>query len=125
MMPGRSARSQPADYEASWCGLQKRDRLVWGIAVSYVPCMAVLMIGVMMVGEPVTPQLFVYAAILWLAAYVGASHYRQDFRCPRCTRRFFSRGGDARSCASCHLPLWAPGRGKDAAESVETTATAS
>jgi hypothetical protein len=125
MTPGNSARSQYADYEASWRSLQRRDRLVWGIAVSYVPCMAVLMVGVMMVGEQVTPQLFVYAAVLWLGVYVVASYYRQDFRCPRCTQRFFPRGGDARSCAFCNLPLWAPASGKDAAESVETTAAAS
>jgi ribosomal protein L37E len=125
MMLGSPVRSQPADYEASWCSLQKRDRLVWVIAVSFVPCMAALMIGVMMADKQVTPQLFVYAAILWLFVYVGASHHRLDFRCPRCAQRFFTRGRSATSCASCGLPLWTAGRSRDAAEPAATKATLS
>lgn len=120
---GDSTRSQGTDYEASWCSLETRDQLVWLIAVSFVPCTAALMIGVMVIGKPMTPQIFVYAAILWLIAYVAASLYRQEFRCPRCAQRFFARGGDGQSCASCGLTLG--GAGVDVPESAQTRAEAS
>jgi hypothetical protein len=77
--------------------------------MSFVPCMAALLLVIIVTGEEVTPQLFLYAAVPWLVAHAAASRYRQEFRCPRCLRRFFPRGGEARSCVSCGLPLWSNG----------------
>jgi hypothetical protein len=111
MRLGDSTRSSRIDYDDSWCSVQNRDRLVWLIAISFVPCMAALMIGVMIAAKQVAPQLFLYAAVVWLVAHAAASRYREEFRCPRCRQRFFPRGSEVHSCVSCGLPLWSHGSG--------------
>jgi hypothetical protein len=53
------------------------DRVIWWIAASFVPVIAMLMIGLPLLAAPVSPRWIVLVTALWLASYVGARAYRR------------------------------------------------
>src|SRR6516225_5111410 len=94
-------------YSAEWNDYRKRQRLVWAIALTYIP-------GVLVLGVPVS-KLFnseapmIVVAFAWMIAFAGTGVYYSSWKCPRCGKPFFKSwyyNSFARRCLHCKLPKW-------------------
>ena len=99
-------------YRSGWRDLRRRNLLFWFFVLSYVPGMLLIIVSLRFFGPDIPERIGTYFSVAWLAGYVGASLYRQKFRCPRCHQLYFRRGRlveNGRRCTNCNLALWAPG----------------
>ena len=101
------------EYLRSWRDLRRREFLFWFFVLSYVPGILLIIIIINAFDDGALEHLGLYFSVAWLAGFVGASLYRQNFRCPRCHHFFFRRfrfvNPYARNCVNCDLACWAPG----------------
>ncbi len=101
------------EYLRSWRDLRRRELLFWFLVLSYVSGSLLIIVAVNVFNHDVPEHLGIYFSGVWLAGFVGASRYRQNFRCPRCHHFFFHRfrpiEPHARNCVNCNLALGALG----------------
>jgi hypothetical protein len=87
--------------------------LFWFLVLSYVSGFLLIIVAVNVFNHDVPEHLGIYFSGVWLAGFVGASRYRQNFRCPRCHHFFFHRfrpiEPHARNCVNCNLARGALG----------------
>ena len=110
VFPGWELWADP-EYLQSWRDLRRREFLLWFFVLSYVPGILLIIIIINAFDHGALEHLGVYFSVAWLAGFVGASLYRQNFRCPRCHHFFFRRFRfvNARNCVNCDLACWALG----------------
>jgi hypothetical protein len=100
------------EYLRSWRDLRRRELLFWFFVLSYVPGFLLIIFAVNF-NHNLPENLGIYFSGAWLVAFVGASLYRQKFRCPRCHHFFFRRfrpvEPHARNCMNCNLAYGALG----------------
>jgi hypothetical protein len=101
------------EYLRSWRDLRRRELLFWFLVLSYVSGFLLIIVAVNVFNHDVPEHLGIYFSGVWLAGFVGASRYRQNFRCPRCHHFFFHRfrpiEPHARNCVNCNLARGALG----------------
>jgi len=101
------------NYPRSWRDLRRRELLFWFFVLTYVPGFLLIIVAVNVFNRDVPEHVGIYFSLAWLAGFVGASLYRQNFRCPRCRRFFFRRFRPveprARNCVNCNLARGALG----------------
>lgn len=91
----------------SWADYHRRARLFWTLLV--LGLVATLMLADMFLVRRHGIHGLLWPLLVWASAVVYAGLRLQDFRCPRCHRRFFHRSPpllalSARQCANCSLP---------------------
>jgi hypothetical protein len=98
-------------YEPCWQDLQRRNLLVWFVAISFVPGVLLLIVAANVWLGDVPKYFGRWVGGCWIAAFALVGIYRRRFQCPRCQQRFFGRGSaeSTKKCAHCDLPLWAQG----------------
>ena len=107
-----TSRDVRTPYEAQWGEYRRWTWIFWGLALGWLPFGAVVFETLDYFGAPDWPDwlpfplLFGYMAVI---AYYGTR--TNNFRCPRCSKRFFlttwSRNTFAMKCRHCGLPKWA------------------
>ena len=101
------------EYGRRWRDLRRREFLFWLFVLSYVPGILLLIVGANIFDYDVPQHMGAYFFVAWLAGFVGASLYRQNFRCPRCHHLFFRRFSViepyADNCLNCNLARGASG----------------
>jgi hypothetical protein len=94
----------------AWHDLRWREFLFWFFVLSYVPDILLVIVTVNIFEHDVPEHLGMYFSGAWLADFLAASLYRQNFRCPRCHHFFFRRfrfvDPYARHCVNCRLACW-------------------
>src|SRR5262245_21332795 len=92
--------------ERYWNDLKRRDFVYWTVVASFLPGFLLLLVVVNVTRGDAPTGFAASIAGAWTVVFVAASLYRQNFRCPRCRKRFHRRGTTgSRSCAYCDLPV--------------------
>jgi hypothetical protein len=99
-------------YPRAWRDLRRREFLFWFFVLSYLPGILLIIVISTAFGRDAPKHSGMYFSVAWLAAFVVASLYHQNFRCPRCRHFFFRRSGFvdpyAANCVNCSLARGAP-----------------
>ena len=105
-MGTRDFRCEPG-CEWQWCDLRRRDLLCRLVTISFLPRIALSLLGVIVFRSDVPHGFGIWVGGGWIAALFAAQFYRLFFRCPRCTRYYFQDGLNrqphAQNCLHCGL----------------------
>src|SRR5271170_1255275 len=100
------------NYDDQWQSLRRRSRLWWCLFLGLIPTIILVGFAMDLVSPGLAarsdPSIFFGA---WMVAFLTATIYWGEFRCPRCGKRFFRTrlggvNGFARHCPHCGLRKW-------------------
>ena len=96
-----------SDATTTWADYRRLSRLFWALLV--LGLVATLTIAGMFLVERHGIHGLLWPLLAWASAVVYAGLRMQEFRCPRCHRRFFRRSPPllalrGRQCINCSLP---------------------
>ena len=102
----------PHRFEARWQDYRRRSKLFWIIFLSWLPFAVTADIicqttGWLNHGKDLGSIIFP----VWMMFWVPAHFWKSRWRCPQCSKNFFSNGWFRNDftgrCMHCSLPKWA------------------